>query len=152
MKQKRLWLLVGAPGSGKSTWAKQQNGIWISRDAIRFSMLKEGDHYFDHEDDVFSAFCNEIRKALLNTDDKDVYADASHLNWASRRKVLHNIAPLDDIEVGVVVFKTPLNVCFERNDTRIGHANVPHSVIRRMYYSFTHPIGDPFHYAEIKEI
>lgn len=150
MKQKRLWLLVGAPGSGKSTWAKQQNGVWISRDTIRFSMLQEGDHYFDREDDVYDAFVTAIQNAL-DTSNLDVYADASHLNWSSRVKLLNRLN-LQNVTVNAVVFTTPLNICFERNDTRTGHANVPHSVIRRMYYSFKHPNTDPFQYGEIKEI
>ena len=149
MKQKNLWLLVGAPGSGKSTWAKQQDGAWISRDAIRFSMLHEGDHYFDHEDEVYKEFINQIQNALISNE--NVYADASHLNWSARNKLLTHLN-LDGINVNTVVFTTPLNVCFERNDTRTGRANVPHSVIRRMYYSFQHPKNDPFSYSVIKEI
>lgn len=149
MKQKRLWLLVGAPGSGKSTWAKQQDGAWISRDVIRFSMLKEGNHYFEHEDEVYKEFIHQIQDALQTNE--NVYADASHLNWPARNKLLSHLK-LKDVDVGAVVFITPLNICFERNDTRTGHANVPHSVIRRMYYSFQHPKNDPFSYFMIKEI
>ena len=140
---------MGAPGSGKSTWAKQQDGAWISRDAIRFSMLHEGDHYFEHEDEVYKEFIRQIQDALQTNE--NVYADASHLNWPARNKLLSHLN-LKGVNVGAVVFVTPLNTCFERNDTRTGHANVPHSVIRRMYYSFQHPRNDPFSYFMIKEI
>lgn len=150
MKQKCLWLLVGAPGSGKSTWAKQQNGVWISRDNIRFSMFQDGDHYFDRENDVYNAFVAAIQNAL-DTSSLDVYADASHLNWNSRAKLLNRLN-LQNVIVNAVIFTTPLNICFERNDIRTGHAHVPHNVIRRMYHSFKHPNTDPFHYGEIKEI
>ena len=41
---KSLFLLCGPSGSGKSTWAQRQTaldkGIIISRDVIRFSLVK----------------------------------------------------------------------------------------------------------------
>ena len=54
MKNKKLFLLCGCPGSGKSTWARQRinthGGYHISRDEIRFTLLDErGGNYFDYE-------------------------------------------------------------------------------------------------------
>ena len=43
-------IIIGCPGSGKSTWVKQQiakkGGFWASRDAVRFSMVRENENYF----------------------------------------------------------------------------------------------------------
>ena len=39
----RLILMVGCPGSGKSTWLKnnkQEDAVVVSRDEIRFKILK----------------------------------------------------------------------------------------------------------------
>ena len=149
MKQKRLWLLSGPPGSGKSTYASKQPGTWVSRDKIRYSLLNENDHYFDHEDEVYDIFIKQVQEALDNGG--DVYADASHLNWPSRQKLLSRLN-LEGVKVGVVLFSTPLNQCFQWNDTRTGRANVPHSVIRRMRLCMQHPSKDPFNYFKIKEV
>ena len=58
-KENVLYLMMGIPGSGKSTYAKQfalRNKIqYISRDEIRFSLLQPTDGYFDKENEVMNA-------------------------------------------------------------------------------------------------
>ena len=63
-----LYLLCGAPGCGKSTWAKQmaQNAIHVSRDMIRFNLLNDNDDYFDKENEVFRIFVKTIQEGLNN--------------------------------------------------------------------------------------
>jgi predicted kinase len=143
MKQKRLFLLSGIPGSGKSTWIKNQieakGGIWISRDAIRFAALSEEDEYFSKEDEVFATFISAIQEQINNPIATDIYVDASHLNTKARNKTLRrlNLEGLD--EKNCVCFQIPLEVAFERNDQRSGRALVPHSVIAEMAKSLTLP-------------
>ena len=144
MKQKNLILFAGIPASGKSFWAKHNltdNDLYISRDEIRFSIVKENE--------AFNCFISEIQKGLYSG--KTVYADATHINWASRNKLLRNLN-LEDVNVSVYVFKTPLNVCLERNEKRTGREEVPKDVIIRMYHQFVIPEQDPYNYKEIRYI
>lgn len=143
MKQKRLFLLSGPAGCGKSTWIEyrlwQGGGAWISRDNIRFGMLKEGEDYFAHEDEVFDTFIHLIQNEIDIESATDIYVDATHLNKAARDKVLNrlNLDSLD--EVNCVFFDIPSEVAIERNENRTGLAHVPRSVIRRMALSHTMP-------------
>ena len=63
--KKKLYLLVGPAGSGKTTWVREHatpgTSAHISRDRIRFSMLKEGEYYFAREDEVLQELCGEAR-------------------------------------------------------------------------------------------
>ena len=152
-KQKTLFLMVGCPASGKSTFIKKQiylmtNAKVISRDEIRFSLVAEDEPYFSREDEVFDCFINEIREAIKTYD--YVFVDATHLNKNSRFKTLKRLY-LNHNEVAVVpiVFTTPLETCLLRNEYREGRRRVPEDAIKRMYNSFTWPDTDNYNYSSI---
>lgn len=135
----KLIMMVGVPGSGKSTWIqnnKEDTDVVISRDAIRFSILKDGEEYFSHEGDVFTEFVWQIATALAG--EHTVIADATHLNKGSRAKVLNKVRKLAD-EIEAVVIDVDLITALERNDKREGRALVPRGVIRRMYAQMEAP-------------
>ena len=141
VKRKRIFLLCGIPwpGSGKSTWIKQQieenGGIWCSRDEVRFSLLEDDENYFAKENKVFSIWINNIRDAIRDPEVEDVYIDATHISENSRNKVLDRL-DLSNVDVIPVVFKVPLEICIQRNNLREGRERVPESVITNMYKSF----------------
>ena len=115
----KLFLMMGAPGSGKSYWATHHiNNIkdkYISRDEIRFAFLKDGDEYFAKETEVFNEFINQINHYLTIYD--RVFADATHLNFSSRNKTISRInVPVD--EIIVIFLDTPLDICLQRNSKR----------------------------------
>ena len=142
MKQKRVWLVSGIPGSGKSTWIQQQiaekGGVWCSRDNIRFSLLSGDEGYFDHEQEVLCKWYDMINDAMSNPEVEDIYIDATNLTDRTRRNVINQIYS-DDFALCHVVFDVPLPVCLERNNKRSGRAKVPESAIHQMYSSFKFP-------------
>ena len=127
----KLYLMCGIPGSGKSTWLKNHagDGVVVSRDVIRFSMVKEDEEYFSKENEVFAEFVRQINENL--SAGKDVFADATHLNPASRNKLLNQVSGYDEVHA-IVMLKT-CDTALKQNENRIGtRAYVPRSVIRRM--------------------
>ena len=151
MKQKRVWLLAGPPGCGKSTWARKRiaeyDGVYCSRDEIRFSLLKDGEDYFSHEKEVMKLWFVKILQALENPEVKDIYIDATHLTEKSRKKVISQL-PQGNYRIAIVFFDIPLKVCLKRNEQRKGRAYVPPQVIRDMYasYDMTTILGDDILY------
>lgn len=135
----KLFLMMGAPGAGKSYWAHhhlEPTDKYISRDEIRFSFLNDSDEYFAKENEVFNEFIKQINNSLTIYD--RVFADATHLNFASRNKTISKInVPID--EINVVFLDTPLNTCLERNAKRQGRKFVPENVIKNMYKSIRLP-------------
>lgn len=144
MKRKRVWLLSGIPGSGKSTWIDSQlslNGLRVkhSRDNVRFRILKNGESYFSHEKEVFKQWINEINDDLNNPDVTDVYIDATHINDKSRHKTLSRLNMTNVKEITHVVMNVPVDICLTRNAIRKGLAKVPNDVILRMAENFDFP-------------
>ena len=152
MKLKKVWLLAGPPGAGKSTFIKQhlvkdnKKDIWISRDKIRFSLLEEGEDYFAHEDEVFSIFTTAINSALKAPDIENIYIDATHLNHSSRTKTRSHITEWKYIdEYNIILFRVPESVCQERNAMRTGRELVPAEALHNMYKRYTMPKWENYH-------
>ncbi len=163
MKQKKVFLLSGIPGSGKSTWVRKNltpTAEWISRDNVRFAIVKEDEEYFSHEDEVFDTFISYINQMLEDPRVDTIYIDATHLNRRSREKTLNNIRKYRINELNSLCFITPLEICQKRNAQRSGREIVPSNVIDKMFLSFTLPdLSENFDHVytvnengEIKEV
>ena len=125
MIKKKVYLLSGPPASGKTTWIKthcQDKDFRISRDAIRFALLREEDEYFKHEDEVFKLFINAINSYLEDPEVDRVFVDATHISRASRAKVMSKLNRALISKLNCLQFTTPLKICIERNASREGRA------------------------------
>lgn len=141
---KKVFVMCGFPGSGKSTWVRNnfhKLGLTtiVSRDDIRFMLVSENEEYFSKEKKVFDIFIEKSKEGIKAFD--NVIIDATHINEASRRKLINALGDsLKDVELNAVVIKTPLELALERNEQRKGtRSYVPREVIRRMCYQFRMP-------------
>lgn len=144
---KQLHIMVGAPGSGKSTFVQRQIKLFeeeqyttavISRDSIRFSMFEGGGSYFSREKEVFKEFIRQINECMEVGVDI-VYVDATHVNEASRRKLLRQLLLDPNTLVVFDVMDVSIDECISRNNLRKGCERVPEQAIQRMAESFTLP-------------
>jgi predicted kinase len=157
MEKKTLWIMCGAPASGKSYFAKKLiNGPgwrYISRDTIRFEIVSEEEDYFKHEKEVYKKFIYSIYSALNQEGIFNIIADATHLNWASRNKLITNLKKIyrdfDGLNIIPVVMETDVETMIKRNETRAGREKVPQSAIKNMYSNFTDPKNDSYNYTSI---
>lgn len=145
MKQKTVFLLCGIPGSGKSTWARAHlspTTEWISRDNVRFSIVREDEEYFSHEEEVFDTFIAYINQTLENPKVDVIIIDATHISKGARRKVLSRIHKQNIFELNCVWFDVSLDTCLARNHLRTGRKRIPETAIANMYKSKTYPSKD----------
>ena len=154
MNRKKLYLMCGPAGSGKTTWVREHAtpgvSAHISRDRIRFDMVHPDDYYFSREDDVYAEFCGEIHDALHCPWVEEVYADATHLTKKAREKLIKNIrVPLETLDIRAVAVKPSVEQCLAQNAQRSGRELVPEKVIMNMYSSFEDPWDDDIEYTEI---
>lgn len=154
MVKKKLYLMCGPAGSGKTTWVREHAtpgvSAHISRDRIRFKMVKEDEYYFSRENEVYMEFTRQIMKAITCEWVDEVYVDATHLTKKSREKLVREInnvcRPFDII---VVAIKPSVEQCLAQNAQRSGREFVPEKVIMNMYSSFEDPWDDDLDYEEV---
>lgn len=154
-KPRNLWIMCGIPASGKSYKSKELVQKWedckyVSRDKIRFALITDEDEYFNKEKEVWRQYVAEIQDGIFNH--LNTIADATHLNWASRSKLLNALRGLDKVAVNCYYFPTSLETCLKRNALREGRTKVPEQVMHNMYKSFTNPTFDPYEYHIIGEM
>lgn len=141
---KKLILMMGPPASGKSTItnliAENHNKVCIvSRDAIRFSLLRDGEDYFAHEDEVVETFYSRINEALRNSDYDIVIADQTNVTLRARSEFWAKVSIPSNVEVLGIWVEIPKEVAISRNKSRTGRACVPDHVIKNMYANARRP-------------
>lgn len=135
-----LYLMCGVSGAGKSTflkkYVKNENSIIISRDEIRFSLLKEGEEYFSHENEVVKIFWEKINKELAAN--KNVFIDQTSLTPKSRKWLLEHVEGYK--YANVIWIDSDIETCIKNNEKRKGTKEyVPIKVIYNMFERFKKP-------------
>jgi predicted kinase len=144
MKQKRVFITVGVPASGKSSFIRKQikenSGAYISRDEVRFSIITDEDDYFGKENLVFDTFVQKVQNAIDDENGpEDVYVDATHVSWGSRRKILNRLSFGNVKELVWLYFRVPVKTALARNSSRTGRSLVPETAILSMAENITKP-------------
>ena len=135
IKNKPIFMmLVGLPGSGKSTFAKQFENFKVhSSDAIREELTGDINNQ-DLNSKVFETLHKRVKKDL--TSGYNVIYDATNINWKRRKAFLQELNKISCNKVCKVI-ATPFEVCINQNETR--DRVVPIEVLDRMYKNFDIP-------------
>jgi predicted kinase len=111
----RIVVLVGLPGSGKSTYLQQLGAVGLSSDAIRKTLVDDETDQTVH-DRVFQTLRYLLRQRLALRRPV-TFIDATNLIPAERAPYLE-IGKSYGCEVEAVFFDVPLEVCRARNTGR----------------------------------
>jgi len=123
----RIVVLVGLPGSGKSTYLESIGVGGLSSDAIRKLLADD-----ETDQTIHPAVFRTLRFLLfrrLAVGRPTTYIDATNLTPQERRPYLE-IGRRCGCEVEAVFFDVPLEVCLARNGTRA--RVVPEEAMRKM--------------------
>jgi predicted kinase len=139
----KLYVLVGVPGSGKSTWVANQSWAkdcaYISTDMhVELHAKSVGKTY----NDVFKEFMPKAVKLMAqdvraaNETGKDVIWDQTSTTVKSRAK---KFRMLPDYEAIAVVFPTPADDELKRRLASRKGKNIPDNVVKSMISGFEMP-------------
>jgi predicted kinase len=116
---KQIYILIGLPGAGKSTWArrfieKNQNSIIICHDDFRKSF--KGKYTFEDGLEQFIFLVGEeIIKLALNENFDNIIIDECLIsNTIEKRRELISFLRLHNVYINAIVFKTDVETCVNR--------------------------------------
>jgi predicted kinase len=123
----RIIILVGLPGSGKSTYLERLGVTALSSDLIRQLLADDATDQTIHGR-VFNTLRYLVRQRLA-IGRQVTYVDATHLTPDERRPYI-KIAQSYGCEAEALFFDLPLEVCLDRNRGRA--RVVPEEAVRAM--------------------
>ena len=133
----RIVILVGLPGSGKSSYLERLGVTGLSSDAMR-RLLAD-----DETDQSFNGVVFETLRYLLrmrlSIGRPVTYIDATNLTPEERRPYIE-IGKSFGYAVEAVFFDVPLDVCLARNEQR--HRVVPREAMLKLAGKLRQPSAD----------
>ncbi len=136
-KVQRIVVLVGLPGSGKSTYLERLGVQGLSSDFVRGLLADDQTDQSIHRQ-VFATLRYLVRRRIA-LGRPVTYLDATHLTPWERRPYV-KMGLIYNCSVEAVFFDTPLEVCRERNRRR--QRVVPDDVLDRMAAKLVPPTVD----------
>lgn len=129
----QAFVLVGAPGSGKSTYvsrllAQHPGSVVISGDNIREELYGDANIQGDYNR-IHDRMVEMLGEAVGST----VIMDSTHYRAAYRKSVIALLNSFGYTDIEAVVVNRPLEVCLKQNASR--KRNVPEYVIEKMHNS-----------------
>ncbi len=113
---KTLVMTVGLPRSGKSGWveniSKMSGAAIVNPDSIRVALT--GQKFVLAAEQMVAAIARIMVRALFNAGHDIVIIDATHGTKQRRWEWLREWKEDPDVQIALVLFKTPLNECLRR--------------------------------------
>ncbi len=139
-----LYMLVGVPGSGKSTYIKNNNlGVVLSTDDF---IERVADSQNSTYNDVFksniktaTSVMNEMLKTAV-AEERNIVWDQTNLTVSSRKNKLSRIP--DTYKKIAVVFPTPNNEELQRRLNSRPGKTIPYHIMKSMINNLQYPSKD----------
>lgn len=128
---KKLILLIGIPGSGKTTLAQKiiaKGFQYINADKIREELYGNAAEQGDKEE-VFALFFKRLEEMMA--EGGNIIIDNTNLNPKQRKPILDRAVQFEYGDVQLWLLDMPLELCLERNRSR--DRIVPEDIVANMH-------------------